>query len=218
MTHTKKFFLILAALILGALLLLGKQISRAFTITTNPTGQPLISPVTTDIPSDVNDPIMGNPGAPLSIVEFTDIGCTECQKIHTTLTTFVAAHPEDVRLIWKDAPNRSIFLKEFIPAHAAAYCAGKQNKFWEYIATIIADKKYSSTNDLVSEAAALKLNTATFESCLKDPASTERVTTARTLAEQLGIREAPVLFVNNKRLTLTKDIDLEQLLEAFIAP
>ncbi len=217
MSHTKKFFLVLLALILGTLLLLGKQISRAFTITTAPTNQPLISPLTTDIPSDSTDPIFGNPGAALSIVEFTDIGCAECQRVHHILTTFIAAHPKDARLIWKDAPNRSIFLKENIPAHVAAFCAEQQNKFWEYTDAVMADKKYTSTKNLIEQASKLALDIPVFEACLKDPASTARITSARILAQQLGITTAPVLFVNNRRITLTKDIDLTELLEAFIA-
>jgi protein-disulfide isomerase len=218
MSHNKRLPLILAALIVGALLLLGKQISRALTITTAPTNQPLISPVTTDIPNDVHDQIFGNPGAALSIVEFSDIGCAECQKIHTTLTAFVAAHPADARLIWKDAPNRSLFFKEYTPAHVAAYCAGKQNKFWDYVNAIIKDKKYSSASDLMTEATNLKLNTVAFDACTKDPVSTKKIADARILADQLRIVTSPVIFVNNKRLTLTPDVDLSQLLEAFIAP
>ncbi len=218
MPATKKLFFALGLLILGVVLLLGKQIQRSLTITTAPTLQPILSPYTTDIPVDVADPILGNPGAPLSLVAFMDIGCAECKKLHRTLVDFVNRHPEDARLIWKDAPEQTLFIKDTVPAHTAAYCASKQGKFWAYLDVIMADKKYRSQNDLAAAAEALKLDIGAWQTCLKNPATEPRIQAGRVLAQQLGATKVPVIFVNNKRLTLTEDINVNELLEAFIAP
>lgn len=218
MSPIKKLFVILGLLILGAALLFGKQVSRALSITTTPENQPLISPIAINIPTDETDPILGNPGAPLSIIEFSDIGCSECQKINQTLMDFVKKNPEAVKLTWKDDPKHSLFFKDYTLAHHAAYCAGKQNKFWPYLEKIVAEKKYRSAKDLASAANETGLVTTVWEACFNDLEQNQKITEGRILAAQLGIAEPPVIFVNNRRLTLTKDIDLNQLLEAFIAP
>jgi protein-disulfide isomerase len=218
MSSAKKLFLALLLLILGAAVLLGRQIQRSFAITTAPTNQPLVSLLTTDIPTDSTDPILGNPGAALSLVEFNDIGSTEGQRLHQILTDFVSAHPQEARLIWKDAPEQTIFLKDTVPAHRAAYCAHAQGKFWEYVGEISHNKKFASNTNLESAASDLKLNTLSWKNCFNNPTTEQKIQNSRILAKQLGITVTPVIFVNNKRLTLTKDIDLRQLLEAFIAP
>lgn len=218
MSDIKKLFLILGLLILGAALLFGKQVSRALSITTTPESSPLISPVAIDIPIDQSDPVLGNPGAPLSIIEFSDIGCGECQKTNQILMDFVNKNPEAAKLIWKDDPATSLFFKDYLDAHKAAYCAGKQKKFWPYVSKIVAEKKYRSLSDLTKAAGDLQLVTSVFETCLNDPATAQKINESRIVAKQLGIQKAPVIFVNNRRITLTKDIELPQLLQAFIAP
>jgi protein-disulfide isomerase len=116
------------------------------------------------------------------------------------------------------APEQTIFLKDTVPAHRAAYCAHAQGKFWEYVGEISHNKKFASNTNLESAASDLKLNTLSWKNCFNNPTTEQKIQNSRILAKQLGITVTPVIFVNNKRLTLTKDIDLRQLLEAFIAP
>ncbi len=219
MTHHKKIILLLIPLIIGAGILLVAQIKRALSITTTPSNTPLISPESIFIPISSDEPILSNPGAPLTIIEFADLGCTKCGAIHSTLSTFVAAHPEEVRLIFKSAPEHKLFLKANTLAHQAAWCAAKQQQYWPFITAAFATKKtYLDENIVKKIGNDLKLNFAPWWTCTTGNEAIQKIAESVTTAFQVGAAEQPTIFLNNRRLYLADDLDIEQLLNSLIAP
>ncbi len=210
---------ILCLLIVGAAVLLIQQIKRAWSITTRPSTAPLISPVSVFIPGEATEPVLGNPGAPLTIMEFSDLGCSRCGEIHMVLADFVSNHPEDARLIFKHAPEQKLFLKSNTLAHQAAYCAGKIGRFSEFVTAIFAAKKSHLDEPLVKRTGEqLQLPMNTWWSCATGTEAEQHITAAIAFNQQLGISEYPTIFINNRWINLKEDIDLAQLLESFITP
>ncbi len=92
--------------------------------------QAVVLSTTVDMPVPVDAaPVRGPADAWVTIVEFSDFECPFCRDAEPTLEAVVAAHPADVRLVYKEYPLP--FHDRAMPAALAADCAGQQLKFWE---------------------------------------------------------------------------------------
>ncbi len=77
-----------------------------------------------------NDPIIGDPNAPITIIEFSDFQCPFCARFHTqTLPLILEEYIEQgkVKLVFRDFPIQSIH-PNAVPASVAAECANDQGK------------------------------------------------------------------------------------------
>ena len=80
-----------------------------------------------------NDPIIGNPNAPITIVEFSDFQCPFCARFHVeTLPLIMNEYINEgqVKLVFRDFPIQSIH-PNALPASVASECANEQGKFKE---------------------------------------------------------------------------------------
>jgi len=88
-----------------------------------PTSQPKIP---MKISAD-DDPVIGNPDAPITIIEFTDFQCPFCARFHTqTLPLIFEEYIEQgkVKLVVRDFPIQSIH-PNAVPAAVASECANE---------------------------------------------------------------------------------------------
>ena len=74
-----KFYLLLFLAIIIAGGSFAWQFFKSRKITVTPNITPLISEGYYEIPTN-EDPVLGNPGAPLTIIMFSDFACKDCQK------------------------------------------------------------------------------------------------------------------------------------------
>lgn len=215
MTTHKKFYLAITLILIIFIVITFSQIKKAQTITTKTNPVPLVSTATFDIPIDGTDQTMGNPGADITIVEFSDLGCKYCQTNHFIISQFVNAHPKEARLVWKDAPFSGFILKGNAEAHIAAYCAGKQKKFWQFVEMTMQNKAVN-TSGLEKTAIALKLNLTNWKNCLSSAEADKKINESLALAEKLEIKSTPTIFINNKKINLTDDLDLNEVLNGLL--
>lgn len=215
MSNNKKFITLLLMMVALAGLLFYRQIMRANQITVERTDIPLISANAIFIPASESEQMLGNPGATTTIVEFVDLNCGRCLSLHATIKDFVIKHPQAIRLIWKDDVKPGIF-SNFTLAHQAAYCAGKQNKFWEFIDIAIANKNNLLEPRLKKIAQGLNLDVEPWWQCVNSPETAQAIANSAQMADQLGIKALPAIFVNNKLINTSKDISMEEMLQNFI--
>ena len=81
--------------------------------------------------SDDDDPIIGNPDAPITIIEFSDFQCPFCARFHVqTLPALMDEYIDQgkVKLVFRDFPIQSIH-PNALPASVAAECANEQGQF-----------------------------------------------------------------------------------------
>lgn len=85
-----------------------------------------------------NDNSMGDPNAPIQIVEYSDFQCLFCDRHYIETEPLLEQYYIDtgkVLFTYKSAGNwvsaQTAGNTESQDAAAAAYCAGDQNKFWE---------------------------------------------------------------------------------------
>ncbi len=113
-----------------------------------------------------NNPVMGNDGAKIALLEFTDYQCPFCYR-HTTQTQpqiereYIDAGK--IRYVSLDMPIPSLHPLAF-KASEASHCAADQGKFWEMRQRMFAYQK--SLEPWNAHAEALGLDVAQFEACL----------------------------------------------------
>ncbi len=159
-------------------------------------------------------PIRGNPTAKVTVINFDDLECPYCARLHEELFPATLEHYKDlVRFIYKDDP-----LSEIHPwaMHAAvdANCLAAQSTdvYWTYVDYLHAhgDEVTGSDRDLKKSVATLdriahqeatlgKLDETTLNACLAKQDETQIRASAK-LAEDLGIDGTPAVYVNGERV------------------
>lgn len=210
-----KFYILLVLAVIIAGSAFAWQFFKARQITVKPITIPLISDGYYEIPTN-EDPILGNPGAPLTLIMFSDFACSDCQKKYSILTDFVKAHPQAARLFLKFSPQPSLFFKANDFAYRGAICADKQNKFWDYNDLLIKTKDPNNQTTLEENINDLKINTNTWKDCLVEPLTQQKIAGVTALSQTLGITKVPTIYINNKRLNLDTDPNLSDLLSKLV--
>ena len=147
-------------------------------------------------------PIMGNPNAPITILEWGDYQCTFCYKFHqnsldTIKEDFVKTG--EVKIIFKDFPLNGLDSKL---AAEATYCAQDQNKYWEYHDELYKNWGGERTGWITQEslnkfAITIDLNLKEFNDCLDNHTYKDRVNTHYQFGKELGIDATPSFLVFN---------------------
>ena len=94
-------------------------------------------------PSAPDDPVRGNPKAPVTIVLFSDFQCPFCARVGPTLDEVQRAYGDKVRIVWKHQPLP--FHPNALPAAEAAEAAREQGKFWQ-----MHDRLFAAQRELVA--------------------------------------------------------------------
>jgi len=155
-----------------------------------------------------DDPVKGDPDAPITIVEFSDFQCPFCGRWYTNTLSEVVENYIDTgkaNLVYRDMPLTSIHPNAF-SAHVAAECADEQNKFWDYH-NMLFEKQTEwsrlSSDDLSAKlteyATTVGLNTPNFESCLSSEEIKDEVRADEQDARTYGVTGTPTFFIGNEK-------------------
>jgi predicted DsbA family dithiol-disulfide isomerase len=110
----------------------------------------------------------------------------------------MAAHPKDIRLVFKPMWNEQDVSS--MNATRAAFAAGAQGKFWEMHALIFSDQTKESIADLEADARSLGLDVARFRSDAGGTATLDRMKRDLSLAAATKIDSLPSLWINGREL------------------
>ena len=159
--------------------------------------------------SSENNPVIGNPDAPITIIEFSDFQCPFCAKFHMqTLPTIMDEYINKgtVKLVFRDFPIQSIH-PNAVPASIAAECANEQGEFEQMYHMLFEKQKewsnletsYAITafNQYASE---LQLNEEKFDSCIKNVKYIEEVQKDLNEGRTYGVTGTPGFFIGNEKI------------------
>jgi protein-disulfide isomerase len=146
------------------------------------------------------DHSLGNPQAPITIVEFSDFQCPYCKSFHPTMEKLVKNYPDKVRWVFKEFPLTSIH-ENALSAALAAECAGEQGKFWEF-----ADKLFENNSQLGEKlysklASEFNLDAKQFSQCLASQKYLEKIKADYQAGIKAGVRGTPTSFINGKMIS-----------------
>jgi protein-disulfide isomerase len=145
-------------------------------------------------------PILGDPNAPITLIEFGDYQCYFCnQFFHTTEDELFKNYVETgkVKVIFKDY---TIIGPDSITAAHAAHCADEQGQFWKYHDTLYnnwngENNGWASSENLLRFASDIGLNIDQFSQCMIDSKHTPIIVNSNQDAKDLGLTGTPAFFV-----------------------
>ncbi|MBI4131951.1 MAG: DsbA family protein [Nitrosarchaeum sp.] len=166
-------------------------------------------------------PIMGEPSATITIVEWGDYQCTFCYKFHqSTMNTIKQDFIETgkVKLVFKDFPLNG---PDSILAAEAAYCAQDQGKYWQYHDELYKNwggerTGWVNRDSLDKFATTVSLDLEKFDKCLDEHRYLERVNQMYEFGREIGIDATPsfLVFSNEKIIKIIGNQPLEVFLKS----
>ena len=158
---------------------------------------------------------MGDPNAPVTIIEFADFQCPYCGRF------FAETKPQiDEQYMQNGEARFAYFNFAFLGpesnwAAEAAECASDQDKFWEYH-----DKLYDSQSgenqgafnkdNLKKFAEELGLDTSAFNECLDSGKYTQLIQDESSLASSIGVRSTPTFLINGQAVVGAQPYEIFQ--------
>lgn len=166
--------------------------------------------------ADPSAPSLGDPGAPVTIVEFLDYGCPFCRASFEPVRELVSDRPQDVRLIIRDFPVEELH-PGAVSAALGARCALEQGKFWAFHDKLYGmDQRQFTDADLVGAARAVGLDVNEWNSCRASDAIVSKVRNDVAAGLAAGVAGTPTFFFNGVRIQGALDRDtLKVLVDAF---
>jgi protein-disulfide isomerase len=166
-------------------------------------------------------PALGDPKAPVTLVEFSDFECPVCRSLHDVLRGLLPNYPQ-VRVVFKDYPIE-ILHPWARTAALAGRCAYNQDPaaFWKLYDAIYDHQDIISAENawmkMTEYAAQTGLNSDAFRTCLASPQAAAAVDASRQNGQQLDVNSTPTMFVNGRRLVGADAHLLEQYIQYELA-
>jgi protein-disulfide isomerase len=157
-----------------------------------------------------NQPALGPPGAPVTVIEFADFQCPYCkQEAGLVRNELMAAFPGQLRLIYMDYP-----LEQIHPfARGAAImgrCIYTQNNdsFWAYHDWIFQHQAEITAENLRAMALDYSkgdknLDIARLTACMTAPEPRAQVDRTIAIGDTLKLNATPTFFINGRKLVGT---------------
>ncbi len=143
-----------------------------------------------------DDPVKGNPRAPVTVVVFSDFQCPFCSRVEPTLRQVEQVYGPKVRIAWKHKPLP--FHPNAVPAALAAEAAREQGKFWQMHDKMFAAQQELSPAAYERWARELGLDLNRFKAAQASEKLKARVQEDDALATRLGIDGTPTMVVNGE--------------------
>lgn len=161
-----------------------------------------------------NRPVRGNPDAKVTIINFDDLECGYCARMHQTFFPATVNHYKGLlKFVYKDFP-----LEEIHPwaVHAAvdANCLAAQSGdvYWTYVDYLHSHgeeingtdrnvkKSFEALDRIARQEGTLgKLDSAKLDACIAKQDETQVRSSAHE-AEALGLEGTPAMFINGERI------------------
>ena len=167
-------------------------------------------------------PILGDPNAPITILEWGDYQCTFCYRFHENTLDIINndfIKTGKVKLVFKDCPLNG---PDSLLAAEASYCAEDQEKYWQYHDELYKNWGGEKTGWITREsldrfAVTVNLDLVKFNTCLNEHKYQNRVITLHEFGKEIGIDATPsfLVFNDQKIIKIRGNQPLEVFLKTF---
>ncbi|MDH3697002.1 MAG: DsbA family protein [Nitrosopumilus sp.] len=145
-------------------------------------------------------PMLGNPNAPVILVEFGDYQCHFCNVFfHSTEEDILNNYVETgkVRMIFKDY---NIIGPDSVTASHGAHCANDQGLFWEYHDILYSNwtgenNGWASSENLAKFAQEVGLNIDDWSECMTKGVHSQTILASNNDARSLELTGTPAFFI-----------------------
>lgn len=165
-----------------------------------------------------DDWVKGNPDAPITVVEFSDLECPFCKRFHPTVEQLLAEYPNEVNWVYRHFPLDSLHRKAR-PEAVATECAGElggNDGFWAMTDRIFAETPSNDGLDLSllpQFAEDIGLDRGAFEACQSSGRHDQRIQQQYDQAIAAGGRGTPfsVIVAGDQNVPVSGAVPYQQL-------
>ncbi len=165
---------------------------------------PISSEISLFPKAGLEDHILGDLNADVSIIVYSDFQCASCAQLAPILKNIIAAHPGKVNQVFRNFPLVSMHDKAALAAQAAE-AASLQSKFWEmhdYLYKTQADWINKNPVEfhqwLLTESSIPGLDIQKFQTDLDSTPIKELIIEAWNTGQKIKLPGAPVILVNGE--------------------
>ena len=154
-------------------------------------------------------PILGDPNAPITLVEFGDYQCHYCNVFFQSIEKDIVKNYVDtgkVKIIFKDY---NIIGEDSVIASQGAHCSNDQGLFWEYHDILYSNwtgenNGWASSENLAIFAQQIDLNMNKWSECMKKGSHSQIILKSNDDARALELTGTPAFFIINSEGKVTK--------------
>jgi protein-disulfide isomerase len=165
----------------------------------------LLADAQTALAPTKEDRILGNPDAPITIIEYASLTCPHCAHFTNEVL------PE-LKKKWIDTGKAKLILRDYPldePALRAAMIArcAPPDRYYAYVDTFFgAQEKWVTARDYRDALARLVklggMSREEFDNCLKNTALENKIVEGRLIAsKELDVNSTPTFFINGTKFT-----------------
>ena len=153
--------------------------------------------------------ILGNPNAPITLVEFGDYQCHYCNVFFQSIEKDILKNYVDtgkVKIIFKDY---NIIGEDSVKASQGAHCANDQGLFWEYHDILYSNwtgenNGWASSENLAIFAQQIGLNMNKWSECMNKGSHSQIILKSNDDARTLQLTGTPAFFIINSEGEVSK--------------
>ena len=154
-------------------------------------------------------PILGDPDAPITLVEFGDYQCHYCNVFFQSIEKDILKNYVDtgkVKIIFKDY---NIIGEDSVKASQGAHCANDQGLFWEYHDILYSNwtgenNGWASGTNLTNFAEEISLDMKKWTECMMQQKHSQIILSSNEDARALELTGTPAFFVINSEGKVSK--------------
>ncbi|RME23143.1 MAG: hypothetical protein D6798_14130 [Deltaproteobacteria bacterium] len=152
---------------------------------------------------DGTEPVLGDPNAPYTIVEFADFQCPACAAVSPMMPDLVQRNP-NIRVLYKNYPLSGICNPQVqgerhqyaCGAAKAGECARQQGRFWDLAHLMFLNQTELDREGLDFMARQVGLDMDAFARCMEDPQTDKAILEDIQAAMTVGVHGTPTLFLH----------------------
>ncbi len=154
---------------------------------------------------------LGDPNAPVKLVEYADFQCPFCGEFAKDFAPSIIEKYVASGQVYFTYATDSFIGPESAAAAEAAYCANDQGKFWPYHDMLFANQTTENSGDfsdrrLKAFAQTLGLDMGKFNSCYDSHKYQSQVQQDSVKANQAGVTATPSFTINGQLVDLNNDM------------
>ena len=166
-----------------------------------------------NLESDPEAPVIGNPNANITVVEFFDYRCGYCKRVFTNMVSILRENP-NVRFVLKEFP---ILGAESLVASRASLAVWRthKDKYQAFHAALLEARGGMPKAKILSIAEKLGINKNQLKKDMNDPAIDRILNKNRHLGQALNINGTPAFIFGDKLIPGALDLDtMRQMIKA----
>lgn len=141
-----------------------------------------------------SSPVLGQEEAETVLVVYSDYDCAYCREQVASISDFAVGKEAALKVVWKDYPDKPG--TDSYVAALSARCAGEQDKFWEFNASLVYSELELKDINLIDIANKIGLNIEAWEDCRSSGRGEALIDADIYEANALKISGVPYVYVN----------------------